>query len=210
MQNILQTYQNKQATSNDSFSPFELKDTYTSTSMKSMVNKQKLNMDNKTNGVLFLAETLKEEVLHGTQKQQKKNLKQLKKILIKFVTIAAITGVGMSFGILTTEPLTASASSLIATAGAETATEITPDTIMDWALKIALLVVAVGVGLSMSMFAVVGIYLMITRKRKEAMDWNSDIIKGVIQTLVAIPLIYALFQLSQIVFKNLPFLDGLM
>jgi len=198
--------------SNNSSIPFELKETYTSTRIKTNVTKQKLNIDDKVNGVLFLAETLKEEVLQGSLIQKKKNAKQLKKLLIQFVTISLMTGVGMSFGILTAEPLTASANSFMTTTTANTPTtvEITPDSIMDWALKIALLIVAVGVGLSMSMFAIVGIYLMLTRKRRESIEWNADIIKGVVQVLVSIPLIYSLFQLSQLVFKNLPFLEGLM
>lgn len=214
MQNTWKAYQEK-SLNNNSFCPFELKETYSSTRTKEKVldlnMKSKVGKLTKEEGVLFLAQTLKEEVVQGTKKQQKKNLKQLKKLFIQFATISLMVGVGTSFGIITTEPLTASANSLMATtANATPTTEITPDSIMDWALKIALLVVAVGVGLSMSMFAIVGIYLMITRKRKEALDWNSDIIKGVVQVLVSIPLIYALFQLSQIVFKNLPFLEGLM
>jgi len=215
MRHTWQSYQEELATNNNSFCPFELKETYSSTRTKDKVldlgMKSKVGKLTKEEGVLFLAQTLKEEVTKGTKKQQKKNLKQLKKLFIQFATISLMVGVGTSFGIITTEPLTASANSLMATtANATPTTEITPDSIMDWALKIALLVVAVGVGLSMSMFAIVGIYLMITRKRKEALDWNSDIIKGVVQVLVSIPLIYALFQLSQIVFKNLPFLEGLM
>lgn len=210
MQSTLKIYQKE--LSNNSSIPFELKETYTSTRIKTNVTKQKLNIDDKVNGVLFLAETLKEEVLQGSLIQKKKNAKQLKKLLIQFVTISLMTGVGMSFGILTAEPLTASANSFMTTTTANTPTtvEITPDSIMDWALKIALLIVAVGVGLSMSMFAIVGIYLMLTRKRRESIEWNADIIKGVVQVLVSIPLIYSLFQLSQLVFKNLPFLEGLM
>ena len=208
MQDTLKVYQNEL---NNYSTPFELKDTYTTTRIKSVVTKQKLNMDNKVNGVFFLAENLKEEVLQGTLSQKKKNTKQLKKLLVQFVAISLMSGVALSFGILTAEPLTASANSFMTTtATTPTTVEITPNSIMDWAMKIALLIVALGVGLSMCMLAIVGIYLMITRKRKEALDWNSDIIKGVVQVLVSIPLVYALFQLSQMVFKNLPFLEGLM
>lgn len=208
-----QTYQEKLSINNNSFNPFELKEEYTSTRIKNTVPNWNRNLDknSRIEGVLFLAETLKEEVLQGTQNQQKKKLKQLRKLLIQFTTISALVGVGLGFEMLIPFPLTADASNLMtATANSTTTTEITPDSILNWALKIALIVVAIGVGLSMSMFAVVGMYLMITRKRKETSEWNSDIIKGLVQVLVSIPLIYALFQLAQIVFKNLPFLNGLM
>lgn len=185
---------------------------YSRTVIKMNNSNSKSKINNKIEGALFLAETLKEEVTQGTLTQKKKNTKQLKKLLLQFVAISVMTGVGMSFGILTAEPITASANSFMTTTTANTPTtvEITPDSIMDWALKITLLLVAVGVGLSMAMFVIAGIYLSITRKRKEVADWNSDIIKGMVQVLVSIPLVYALYQLSQVVFKNLPFLEGLM
>ncbi|MCM3387366.1 hypothetical protein M3649_04355 [Ureibacillus chungkukjangi] len=208
-----QTYQEKLSTNNSAFSPFELEDNYVSTRTKytSTKSKQFVNKNKQVEGVLFLAETLKEEVLQGTEKQQKKKLKQLRKLLIQFTTIALMVGVGTGFEMITLQPHTVEASNLMTTTANSTpAPEITPDSIMDWALKIALMVVAIGVGLSMSMFAIVGIYLMITRKRKESIEWNSDILRGVVQCLVSIPLIYSLFQLAQMVFKNLPFLQGLM
>ena len=159
-------------------------------------------------GVLFLAETLKEEVLRGTKKQQQKNIKKLRKLLLRFSLIALMAG---GFGILTVEPHTAlAASNLIVTTTDTVTPEITPGTIMEWGLKIALMVVAIGLTLGICLLAVAGIYLMITRRRQETIEWNSDIIKGVTQVLVAIPTIYAIFQLTQFVFKNFNFLKGLM
>ena len=211
MTNTLKTYP-KNIDINFS-SPFELKDTYSTTRIKVTGTKQMLNIDEKVKGALFLAGNLKEEVLKGTLVQKKKNIKQLKKILEQFVAISVMTGVSLSYGMITADPVLASANNLMVTTttmNAANTPQITPDIIIDWAMQIALLVMAVGFGLSMSMFGIVGIYLMFSRKKKEVIEWNSDIIKGLVQVLVSIPLVYALFHIAQIVFKNLPFLEGIM
>ena len=206
MESTLVTYQ-KELVNKDIFNPVNLKEGFTTISYKKM--KHKSENRNQVEGVLFLAETLKEEVMKGTEKQQKKNAKQLRKLLVQFSMIALMSGVGASLGILTVEPSTASASNVITTT-TDTTTEITPGTIMDWGLKISLLVVALGTALSICLLAIAGIYLMLTRKREYVIEWNSDILKGVIQVLVSIPLIYAIFQLAQFIFKRLNFLEGLM
>lgn len=195
---------------NNSFSPFDLKESYTSvsTKFKDVNANVKLGIDKK---ILFLAESLKEEVMQGSEKQQKQKFKQLKKLFVQFAKIVAIVGVSSILQMTIAQPLTVEASNFMTpTVDMTSPEEITPSKIMEWGLKIALIIVAIGAALSMSMFAIVGIYLMITRKREKTIEWNSDITKGLIQVLVSIPLVYALFQLAQIIFRNLPFLSGLM
>lgn len=199
MQVTWKTYKEKLSSS-----PFELKDGYSSPQSKDIKIKSKSDV---SEGVLFLARNLEEEVMNGSKKQQKKNIKELRRLLTRFAIIATTAGIGMA----TAQPLTAEASSFVTTAtNTPTTPEITPSTVMNWGLTIALIVVSIGVAMSISLLAIAGIYLMVTRRRKQVEEWNSDIIKGLVQVLVAIPLIYSLFHLAQTVFRNLPFLEGLM
>lgn len=196
MQITWKTYQEKSNT--NSFIPFALGDNYKTPNIKDV--KIKSNSDI-SEGVLFLARNLKEEVLNGTKKEQKKNVKQLRKLLAQFTMIAVV-------GLATTQPLIAEANGFMTTTSDITSTpEITPSTVMNWGLTIALIVVSVGVALSISLLAIAGIYLMITRKRQKTQEWTTDIIRGLVQVLISIPLVYGIFQLSQIVFRNLPFLE---
>ena len=206
MQNTWKTYQEK-LLDHEKFTDTNFEEHYSSIRVKDMKIHSVEN--SKIEGVLFLAESLKEEVMIGTEKQKKKNVKQLRKLLVQFSMIALMSGVGVSLGMLTVEPHTVSAANNIMETNVNTP-EITPGTIMDWGLKIALLVVSLGTALSICLLAIAGIYLMITRKRDYVVAWNSDIVKGVIQVLISIPLIYAIFQLAQFIFKNLNFLEGLM
>lgn len=207
-----QDYQEKLTVNNTDSFPFDLKDTYSTTTK---YKKSTLNfngkIDKRTEDVLFIAETLKKEVLSGTKKQQQKNLKQLKKLFLKFTMIALTVGVGTSLGMTLLLPDTVSAATnLIPTATDQPPIDINPKTIMEWGLMISLIIVAVGIALAISMFAIVGIYLMLTKKKEEAISWNSDIVKGLVMVIVAIPLVFSIFQLAQSIFANLPFLSGLM
>jgi hypothetical protein len=146
--------------------------------------------------VLFLASTLKEEVIKGTTEQQLKNVKKLKKLLRGFAAVAAVG--------LKTAPKAFAAPPALAAGG----TAITPAVVMQWGLTLALISVSVGVALAMIMLSVAGIYRMF-RKRDIATEWSTDVIKGLVQVLIAVPTVYLLFYLAQLVFKNLPMLSGL-
>lgn len=153
--------------------------------------------------ISFLAENLEKEVIYGTSQQRSKNIKKLQKIQKGFVSILGVATV-MS-------PISAFAQ----TQGDSYPTlegggvEITPDVIMTWGLKIALMAVAIGVAISAALLVTAGVYRMF-RKREEAEEWTTDIVKGLVQVLIAIPTVYALFHLAQIVFKSLPVLDALL
>jgi hypothetical protein len=145
--------------------------------------------------VLFLSNTLVEEVISAPPKQQQRKVKQLKKILQGFLVIAGVS-------------MLSAPAAMAAPAGLETNITLTPDSVMQWGLTVALISVSVGVALSMTMLTIAGIYRMF-RKRKEAAEWTEDVIKGLVQVLVAVPTTYLLFYLAQAVFKNLPMLSGL-
>lgn len=143
--------------------------------------------------VLFMAETLKKEVLEGNH--QLKKIRQLKKLARKFGVILGVK-VGM--------PTLAFA----AGTGTVAAQTITPAVILHWGVMLALITVSIGVAISMSMLAIAGIYRMF-RRADEATEWSTDIVKGLVQVLVAVPIVYVVFTIAQHMFKALPALSGL-
>ncbi|AYJ75418.1 hypothetical protein BSP21_083 [Bacillus phage BSP21] len=150
--------------------------------------------------VLFIASTLQKEVIKGTTGQQRKKIKQLKKLLKGFVVVIG-AGIQATPKAFAAAPLTGATTSAAAN-------QITPAMVMSWGLNLALISVSVGVALSMTLLTLAGIYRMM-RKRKEAEEWTTDVIKGLVQVLVAVPVVYLLFYLAQTVFKSLPILSGL-
>lgn len=162
---------------------------------------QQFNIKEKVeDDVLFIASTLQKEVIKGTTGQQRKKIKQLKKLLKGFVVV-------MGAGIQAT-PKAFAAAPLTGATTTAAANQITPAMVMSWGLNLALISVSVGVALSMTLLTLAGIYRMM-RKRKEAEEWSVDVIKGLVQVLVAVPVVYLLFYLAQTVFKSLPILSGL-
>lgn len=162
---------------------------------------QQFNLKEKVeDNVLFIASTLQKEVIKGTTGQQRKKIKQLKKLLKGFVVV-------IGAGIQAT-PKAFAAAPLTGATTTAAANQITPALVMSWGLNLALISVSVGVALSMTLLTLAGIYRMM-RKRKEAMEWSVDVIKGLVQVLVAVPVVYLLFYLAQTVFKSLPILSGL-
>lgn len=149
--------------------------------------------------VLFLAENLRKEVLTGSRKQQARNVKKLKKLIRGFTIVGAVA--------MKTSPKAMAATAAVTTPPAGAAA-ITPALVMTWGLNLALISVALGVSLSMVMLSIAGIYRMF-RKREMATEWSTDVIKGLVQVLIAVPTVYLLFYLAQMVFKNLPVLNGL-
>lgn len=154
----------------------------------------------------FLAEALYKEVVNQDQLSGKnRKLKYLKKlhkgymsmlVTLMMVSPASVFAEGNS-----------SYQNLISTSNNNE--EITPNLVMEWGFSLALTTVAVGVALAGSLLALAGVYRML-RKKREAEEWTTDIIKGLVQVLIAIPVVYSLFYLAQMVFKRIPFLEGLL
>lgn len=151
----------------------------------------------------FLAQQIREEVISGELSQQKKKIRKLKKIYKKFVLILGVAVVTTPIPVFAETQETPSSIELGANG------EITPNVIMEWGLKIALMTVAVGVAISGALLAIAGVYRML-RKRREAQEWTADIILGLVQVLIAVPTVYALFHLAQVVFQNIPLINELL
>lgn len=154
----------------------------------------------KIDSITFLAEIFHKEVMDQDQlsgrNHKLKSLRRLQKgftsILIAAMMVSPSSALAQTPGTLTTP----------------TTEEITPNLVMEWGMQLSLITVAIGVAISGSLLAIAGIYRML-RKRKESEEWTTDIIKGLVQVLISIPVVYALYYLAQIVFKNLPILSGL-
>jgi len=143
---------------------------------------------------VFMIETLTREVMSGSPSQQARKVKQLKKLVKGFAVITAVS--------------IQSAPKALAATATVTGQAITPAAIMQWGLSLAAITVSSGVALSMVMLGVAGIYKMF-RKGDIASQWSLDIVKGLVQVLISVPVVYALFYLAQVVFKNLPALGSL-
>ncbi|WZK93438.1 hypothetical protein [Bacillus phage BvP] len=157
--------------------------------------KVKVNNKSMEEKALFLVKNLREEVMKGTESQQRKKIKQMKRLLKLSLSV-----LGVMVG--------ATPKSFAVTAAATATNPVTPAIVMQWGLTVAMISVSVGVALSMSLLTLAGVYRMM-RKRKEAEQWTTDIIRGLVQVLVSIPVVYLLFYLAQVVFKSLPILNGL-
>lgn len=204
MINTWKNYQ-EELTLNTSFSPFELKENYTSFK----INKK----SNTTDRLVFLVESLKKEVMSGAIKQQKRKMKQLKNLYKQYLKM--FMKIGINIGVLTIGcyPLsafanTSNSNTFIMSNNSTPKINIDPSMIMEYGIIIALIIVAIGVALSMIMFGVAGVYLMLTKNQKATIEWNSNITKGLVQVLIAIPLVYAIFNLAMLVFPNLPLINN--
>jgi hypothetical protein len=144
----------------------------------------------------FLAAQFREEVMRETGGKQLKKIKKLKKLLKASMSVLA-AGISMA-------PKAFAATGMAAPA-AET---ITPALVMKWGLTLATISVSAGVAIGFIMLTIAGIYRMF-RKRQEADAWSQDIIKGLIQVLIAVPTVYVLYFLAQLLFSHLTVLKAL-
>lgn len=87
-------------------------------------------------------------------------------------------------------------------------TILSAEAIMEWGTKIAMGSVALGVSASMVFLSLAGILRMI-RRRESSQEWRRDIINGLIQVLVAVPITFSLWHLATTLFANLNILEGL-
>lgn len=81
---------------------------------------------------------------------------------------------------------------------------ITPQEILDYGLTIGKMGVGVSVGLSMVLLSITGMLLMLKQKQKSK-EWSSDIIKGLIHSLVAIPAVLSIYYIATSLFGDLGF-----
>jgi len=144
--------------------------------------------------MLFLSETLIQEVISASEKQQYRNIKKMKKFMRTSLSILGL--------------MTGTATKTFAATATSGITPLTPAIVMKVGLTVALISVSVGVALSMTMLSIAGIYRMF-RKRKEADMWTTDILKGLVQVLISVPTVYLLYFLAQMLFSHLGALKGI-
>jgi hypothetical protein len=147
--------------------------------------------------ILSLGKQLAEEVLENSSTvQQRKQVKQLK----RFLKTAAV----VSFSALKAAPasVAVAATTTPALTGV-TANPITPALIMKVGLVIGGLTVAAGIGIAMVCLGMAGISRMF-RQRQFAQEWTTDVVKGLVQVLISIPVVFVILLVAQWVFKNLP------
>lgn len=134
-----------------------------------------------------------QELIKEVRQLPKNKIKQYKKNIKLFLVTAT------SFMML---PLRSMAESSIPTATnlPKTATGMPPE-LLDLMLK--LLVISVGTAVILSMILLVGAAVMkMFRKKKEANEWTVDIIKGLIQVLVAVPIVFLIYYVANMLFSS--------
>lgn len=164
---------------------------------------KEIELSDKEINIPFIVETLKQEVTTGNESQQKKKLKQLKKIQKRFVSILGATG--MSVGMFLSSSKVANAQELPYTP-TQSGDVLNAEVIQNWGITISALVVGIGILMALVLLGAAGIWRMF-RKQREASAWTTDIIKGLVQVLVAVPIVYGLYHLSQIILNSLPTLS---
>jgi hypothetical protein len=142
------------------------------------------------NNVNFHIPTLIEEV----KQLSKSEKKEYKKVLKAFLMTVS------SFMILPLRSMAAPSVPVTATNLPQTAEGLPPELL---ALLLKLLVISVGAAIILSMILLVGAGVMkMFRKKKEANEWTVDIIKGLIQILVAVPVVFLIYYVANNLFSG--------
>lgn len=147
----------------------------------------------------FILNNLQEEVKNLKLKQRKRYVRIAKATLLTSLSILTFAN-----------PLLASAQiSTVAVPVLATVANTTPDMIMPAdVMKVGVYLIgifmAISTILSILLYQISGGYRML-RKSKEATEWQSDIIKGFTQTLIAPVIIVTIAFLAYLLFGNLPY-----
>lgn len=84
---------------------------------------------------------------------------------------------------------------------------LSSQTVFAFSMKMSLIALGISFGAAMIFSIIAGMmrYLGGERNRRKSKEWTTDIIKGFIQCLVAIPTVYALYYLATTIFGELNF-----
>lgn len=82
-----------------------------------------------------------------------------------------------------------------------------PQTVFEWAMRLGLVGLGASVGFTFLLLIAAATLKQLggEKRRKKSKEWNTDIIKGFVQVLVAIPLVFALYYLATTIFGQLDF-----
>jgi hypothetical protein len=142
------------------------------------------------NNVNFHIPTLIEEVKQ-LPKSEKKKYKKILKIFLMTTS---------SFMILPLRSMASTSVPVAATNLPKTAEGLPPE-LLELLLK--LLVISVGASVILAAILLVGAGVMkMFRKKKEANEWTVDIIKGLIQILVAVPVVFLIYYVATNLFSG--------
>jgi hypothetical protein len=132
-----------------------------------------------------------QEIIKEVRQLPKNKIKEYKKNIKLFIVTAT------SFMML---PLKSMASELIpTTTNLPKTAEGLPPELLD--LLVKLLMISVGSAVMLAAILLVGAAVMkMFRKRKEANEWTVDIIKGLIQVLVAVPVVFLIYYVANLFF----------
>jgi hypothetical protein len=156
----------------------------------------KLQINHKKNGSnqsVFTLQNLQEEVKYLNKQKRKKYLKIAKATLLTSVSIFMLVN-----------PLLASAQVPQAITVGTAPDMIMPADVMKAGLYLIGITLAVAVILAIVLYQISGMYRML-RKSKEATEWESDIIKGFSQVLLAPVIVVTIAGLAYLLFAGLPF-----
>jgi hypothetical protein len=142
------------------------------------------------NDINFHIPTLIEEVKNSS----KNKIKQYKKTIQTFLITAS------SFMILPLKSMAASSVPVGTTNLPQSAVGMPPELLQ---LLLQILKISVGTAVLLSMILLVGAGVMrMFRKKKEATEWTTDIVKGLIQILVAVPIVFLIYFVVNLLFSN--------
>lgn len=132
----------------------------------------------------FLLQTQRKEVI-----QEGNNIKY---VMTYGSTLGAMLIPGVAFA---AEPINTAQEELIS-----------PQVIFQYGLTIGLIGLGVSFAVAITMFIYTGILKML-KQRNVSKEWTTDIIKGFVHCLAAIPTIFALYYIATTLFSQLRFLD---
>lgn len=152
------------------------------------VNKENIQIDH----VNFHIPTLIEEV----KLAPKKEMKKYKKVIVSFLaTATGFMGLASTSMANTIQPSTSIPSLTVpATSLPSEATGVPPELMQLMIMGLAI-IIAIGVIACTIMLVAAGL-LRAVKKRKEAIEWTSDIIKGLIQILLAPSIVFLLYYVA--------------
>jgi hypothetical protein len=147
------------------------------------VNQESISVNN----VNFHIPTLVEEV----KKTPRKKLKEYQKAIKLFLTTAA------TFPIFASRSM-ASGLNATPTSNLPHSAEGIPPELLHLLIQLVVIIVAVGVIASIILLVVSGIGRMF--RMKGMTQWTTDIVKGLIQVMVAVPVVFMVYYLANLIF----------
>lgn len=152
------------------------------------VNKENIQIDH----VNFHIPTLIEEV----KKAPKKEMKKYKKVIVSFLaTTTGFMGLTSTSMANTIQPSPYNPSLTVPVTSLPSEATGVPPELMQLMIMGLAIIIAIGVIACTIMLVAAGL-LRAVKKRKEAIEWTSDIIKGLIQILLAPSIVFLLYYVA--------------